>query len=471
MPKFTDYKIADLSLASQGRGEIELAEKEMPGLMCLRSIHEEKPLKGERIVGCLHLTTQTAVLVETLISLGADVRWASCNIFSTHDPAAAALVDKGIPVYAWKGESLKDYWLNIYKTFQFKLGPTLIIDDGGDATLMSHLGLDYETSMSESNSFDFPNVDKELKDLLGSIYKDNPKFWRGIFLTLKGVSEETTTGVHRLSQMEKEKKLMIPAYDVNSSATKSKFDNLYGCRESLADGIKRATNTMIAGKVVHISGYGDVGKGCAQSMRALGACVYISEVDPICALQALMEGYTVLPIEDVVDKADIFVTATGCKDVITYSHMELMKDSAIVCNIGHFDDEIDMATLNKNKVSVKTIKPQVDVYTIQYEDSTHDIVVLASGRLVNLGCANGHPSFVMSMSFTNQVLAQLELSKISLTHRLSPKVYKLNRLQDEQAALLHLKNKSAKLTTLTPEQADYLNVSVSGPFKTDFYRY
>lgn len=439
MPKAAikpDYKVKDISLANWGRTEIELAEKEMPGLMSLREEYgDSKPLKGARIAGSLHMTIQTAVLIETLVKLGAQVRWASCNIFSTQDHAAAAIAKANIPVFAWKGETEEEYWWCNKQTLQFKdkkgnhIGPNMILDDGGDLTSLVHN--DYPELLSE----------------------------------IKGVSEETTTGVHQLYKMLKEGKLKLPAINVNDSVTKSKFDNLYGCRESLVDGIRRATDIMLAGKVAFVAGFGDVGKGSAQSLRNNGARVIVSEVDPICALQAAMEGYEVKRIEDVVKEVDIFVTATGCKDIIRIEHMEKMKDTAIVCNIGHFDVEIQVAALNDYpKIKKQTIKPQVDLYT--FPDG-HRLILLAEGRLVNLGCAMGHPSFVMSNSFTNQVLAQIEL----FTKQYEVGVYTLPKHLDEKVAALHLEQIGVKLTKLTPEQADYLGVKKNGPYKSDIYRY
>ena len=428
---FTDFKVADIGLAAWGRKEITMAEIEMPGLMSLREEYKGKaPLKGARIVGCLHMTIQTAVLIETLVDLGAEVRWSSCNIFSTQDQAAAAIAAAGIPVFAWKGETEEEYEWCIEQTLRGPNGwaPNMILDDGGDVTLIMHQK--------------YPEM---LKDV-------------------RGVSEETTTGVQRLLEMERDGKLMIPAFNVNDSVTKSKFDNLYGCRESLLDGIKAATNVMIAGKVAVIAGYGDVGKGCAAALRGMGAKVVITEIDPICALQAAMEGYTVDTMEEYAGKADIFVTTTGNKDIITIEHMRAMKDRAIVCNIGHFDTEIQVAALRNMKWH--NVKPQVD--EIEFPDGKR-IILLAEGRLVNLGCANGHPSFVMSSSFTNQTLAQIELWTNHKAYE--KKVYVLPKHLDEKVATLHLKKIGAKLTKLSKEQADYLGVSVSGPFKKDWYRY
>ncbi len=464
----TDYKVADIKLAGFGRKEIEIAEKEMPGLMAVRKKYAaEKPLKDARITGSLHMTIQTAVLIETLVELGAKVRWASCNIFSTQDHAAAAIAAVGIPVFAWKGESLEEYWWCTEKALDFGdgLGPNLIVDDGGDATLMIHLGVAAE---KDATVLDTPSegIDEvELKKVLKSILSDQPDRWTRVAQQIKGVSEETTTGVHRLYQMKEEGKLLFPAINVNDSVTKSKFDNLYGCRESLADGIKRATDVMIAGKVAVVAGYGDVGKGCARSLRGYGARVIVTEIDPICALQAAMEGFEVKIMEDAVSEGNIFVTTTGNKDIITADHLAAMKDQAIVCNIGHFDNEIQVARLEKWPGIKRTnIKPQVDKYT--YEDG-HSIFLLAEGRLVNLGCATGHPSFVMSNSFTNQTLAQIELWK----NDYPVDVYRLPKHLDEEVARLHLEQLGVKLTKLTPEQAAYIGVPVEGPYKPDHYRY
>ncbi|OGQ23471.1 MAG: adenosylhomocysteinase [Deltaproteobacteria bacterium RIFCSPLOWO2_02_FULL_44_10] len=427
----TDYKVKDMDLAEWGRKEIQLAEQEMPGLMAIRAKYgKQKPLKGARVAGCLHMTIQTAVLIETLIEIGADVRWSSCNIFSTQDHAAAAVAAAGIPVFAWKGETEKEYDWCIEQTIMFGDKPlNMILDDGGDLTAL--------------------------------LYQKRPELLKHV----KGITEETTTGVHRLYQMQKEGKLKTPCINVNDSVTKSKFDNLYGCRESLADGIKRATDIMIAGKVVVVAGYGDVGKGCAHSMKSLGARVVITEIDPINALQAAMEGYQVVTMDDACRYGDIFVTATGCNHVITGEYMKKMKDKAIVCNIGHFDTEIEMAWFQKHAEVKKTeIKPQVDLYTFQ---DGHSILILAEGRLVNLGCATGHPSFVMSNSFTNQCLAQIEL----WTKEYKPGVYMLPKKLDEEVARLHLEKLGVKLTKLTKEQAEYLDISVDGPYKPEFYRY
>lgn len=463
-----NYKVADINLAEFGRKEIEIAEKEMPGLMSIRKkFGSTKPLTGAKIMGSLHMTIQTAVLIETLVELGADVRWASCNIFSTQDHAAAAIAKAGIPVFAWKGETLAEYWWCTNKALDFGNGegPNLIVDDGGDATLMVHRGYYAEKNAAVLEIPAEGEDEKELNKILGKILKENPNRWQKAAMELKGVSEETTTGVHRLYQMKEEGKLLFPAINVNDSVTKSKFDNLYGCRESLADGIKRATDVMIAGKVVVVAGYGDVGKGCARSMKGYGARVIVTEIDPICALQAAMEGYEVKTMEDALDEGNIFVTTTGNKDVITAIHMSKMNDQAIVCNIGHFDNEIQVAQLeNWTGIKKLNIKPQVDKYT--YEDG-HSIFMLAEGRLVNLGCATGHPSFVMSNSFTNQSLAQIDLWQ----NNYEIGVYRLSKQLDEEVARLHLEQLGVKLTTLSDEQADYLGVSKEGPFKPDHYRY
>ncbi len=464
-----DYKIADIGLADWGRKEIEIAEKEMPGLMSLRKKYEgQKPLAGSRITGSLHMTIQTAVLIETLVDLGADVRWASCNIFSTQDHAAAAVVrDSKVPVFAWKGETLKEYWWCTKQALSFDdgKGPNLIVDDGGDATLLVHMGYEAEKDASildkEAESEEEAEILAILKDTL---QEDNQKWHRAV-KEIKGVSEETTTGVHRLYQMHENGKLLFPAINVNDSVTKSKFDNLYGCRESLADGIKRATDVMIAGKVVVVLGYGDVGKGSARSMRSYGARVIVTEIDPICALQAAMEGFEVSTIDEALKEGNIFVTTTGNKDVITAEHMSRMKDESIVCNIGHFDNEIQVSKLNKwPGIEKINIKPQVDKYV--YEDG-HCIYLLAEGRLVNLGCATGHPSFVMSNSFTNQTLAQLDLWEKDY----EIDVYRLPKYLDEEVARLHLDQLGVKLTKLSPEQAAYIGVKVDGPYKPEHYRY
>ncbi len=462
------YKVKDMALADWGRKEIELAEAEMPGLMALRKKYAaSQPLKGAKISGSLHMTIQTAVLIETLTALGAKVRWASCNIFSTQDHAAAAVAERGVPVFAWKGENLADYWWCTEQALNFGNGegPDLIVDDGGDATLMLHKGIEAEENPAILDVMpkgeDAIQLFARLKDGLA----DDKQKWHKLAAKVRGVSEETTTGVHRLYQMAETKTLRFPAINVNDSVTKSKFDNLYGCRESLADGIKRATDIMIAGKTVVVAGYGDVGKGCAQSMKSYGAKVLITEIDPICALQAAMEGYEVVTMETACTRGNIFVTTTGCCDIVLVKHMEKMPQDAIVCNIGHFDCEIDVAGLEAYPGIVKTqIKPLVDRYT--FPDG-HSILLLAEGRLVNLGCATGHPSFVMSNSFTNQVLAQIELA----SKRHEAKVYTLPKKLDEEVARLHLGRLGAKLTRLTPKQADYIGVHVDGPYKSEFYRY
>lgn len=464
-----EHKVADFSLADFGKKEMQLSEREVPGLMELIKRHsKEKPLKGFKITGSLHMTIQTAMLIQTLYELGADIRWASCNIFSTQDHAASAIAELGYAkVFAWKGESLEEYWwcTEMALTWPDGSGPDLIVDDGGDATLMIHTGYDVENDPSLLEKT-YDNKEFALvMERLALTYKNDPTHWHKIVNKIRGVSEETTTGVHRLYQMEKDGKLLFPAINVNDSVTKSKFDNLYGCRESLADGIKRATDIMIAGKIVCVCGYGDVGKGCAQSMRGFGARVLITEIDPICALQAAMEGYEVLTIESALKVADIFVTTTGNYHVITGDHIMGMKDEAIVCNIGHFDNEIDMGFLENNPKCVRLeIKPQVDKWTLP---NGRSIVVLAEGRLVNLGCATGHPSFVMSNSFTNQVLAQLELA--SKKHE--TKVFILSKKLDEEVARLHLDRLGVKLTTLSKEQAEYIGVPVEGPYKAEHYRY
>ncbi|MBN1279480.1 MAG: adenosylhomocysteinase [Chlorobium sp.] len=463
-----DYKVADITLAEWGRKEIEIAEKEMPGLMATRRKYTgQKPLKGARITGSLHMTIQTAVLIETLVDLGAEVRWASCNIFSTQDHAAAAIAAAGIPVFAWKGETLDEYWWCTRQILEFEggKGPNLIVDDGGDATLMIHLGYKIENNPELLEKIPGNAEEKALFQQLREVYEEDSQRWHKVAEEMKGVSEETTTGVHRLYQMMEKGELLFPAINVNDSVTKSKFDNLYGCRESLADGIKRATDVMIAGKVVVVLGYGDVGKGCAHSMRSYGARVIVTEIDPICALQASMEGFEVTTMEDAVGEGNIFVTTTGNKDVITLEHMKLMRDEAIVCNIGHFDNEIQVDALNNFKGATKlNIKPQVDKYTFENGNS---IYMLAEGRLVNLGCATGHPSFVMSNSFTNQTLAQIEL----WTKEYAIDVYRLPKELDEEVARLHLGQLGVKLTTLSKEQADYLGIPVEGPYKPDHYRY
>ncbi|MDR2820724.1 MAG: adenosylhomocysteinase [Desulfovibrio sp.] len=464
------HKVADIGLAGFGGKEMQLAEKEMPGLMeCMKKYGPQKPLAGLRVTGSLHMTIQTAMLIKTLHALGADIRWASCNIFSTQDHAAAAVAEQGLArVFAWKGESLEDYWwcTEMALTWPDGAGPDLIVDDGGDATLMVHKGVEVENNPALLQE---KHDNKELRSIMDRLvlrHAENPSRWRDAAARIKGVSEETTTGVHRLYQLEAEGRLLFPAINVNDAVTKSKFDNLYGCRESLADGIKRATDVMVAGKCVLIAGYGDVGKGCAQSMRGFGARVLITEIDPICALQAAMEGYEVTTVEDALAEADIFVTCTGNLNVITGAHMEGMKDEAIVCNIGHFDNEIDMAYLERAPgVSKINIKPQVDKWTLR---SGRSILILAEGRLVNLGCATGHPSFVMSNSFTNQTLAQIRLAA---DNTLEKKVYTLPKELDEEVARLHLPRLGAKLTTLTREQADYIGVKVGGPYKAEYYRY
>jgi adenosylhomocysteinase len=466
----SDYKIADLNLWEWGRKEIEIAEKEMPGLMAIREKYaSEQPLKGVRISGSLHMTIQTAVLIETLVALGANVRWASCNIFSTQDHAAAAIAKAGVPVFAWKGETLEEYWWCTEQmlTFPGGLGPQLIVDDGGDATLFIHRGFKAE---NDPSILDEATDNEELQiinNLLKEGLKKDSQRWHKVVKEWKGVSEETTTGVHRLYQMVERGELLVPAINVNDSVTKSKFDNLYGCRESLVDGIKRATDVMIAGKVAVVCGYGDVGKGSAQSLQGLGARVIVTEVDPICALQAAMAGYEVKTVENTLGIGDIYVTTTGNKDIITLEHMKKMKDQAIVCNIGHFDNEIQMAKLNGYKgIKKVNIKPQVDKYIFP---EGHEIFILAEGRLVNLGCATGHPSFVMSNSFSNQTLAQIDLWKNR--DKYEPKVYILPKKLDEEVARLHLEKIGVKLTKLTKEQADYIGVPVEGPFKPEHYKY
>ncbi len=479
-----DYKVKDLSLAEWGRKEIMLAEQEMPGLMAVRAKYgPSKPLKGFKIMGSLHMTVQTAVLIETLVELGADVRWVSCNIFSTQDHAAAAVVvgrpehggapanPKGIPVFAWKGETLQEYWWCTEQAIIWPdgSGPDQIVDDGGDATLLVHKGLEFEKA-GRIPAFDAENDPEEwgvILDLLRSIARRDPGAWRRIAPKIKGVSEETTTGVHRLYEMQKAGTLLFPAINVNDSVTKSKFDNLYGCRHSLIDGLNRATDVMLSGKVAMICGYGDVGKGCAQALKGQGCRIVIAEIDPICALQAAMEGYQVGTVEDWVEKIDIFITTTGNFGIITAAHMGRMKDKAIVGNIGHFDNEIDMAGLKKIKGIHKTnIKPQYDMWT--FPDG-HSVLVLAEGRLLNLGCATGHPSFVMSASFTNQVLAQIELAQNQQQYE--KKVYTLPKILDEEVARLHLGKLGAKLTKLTEKQAAYIGVPVDGPYKPEHYRY
>jgi adenosylhomocysteinase len=463
-----DCKVADISLAAFGHKEIELAEKEMPGLMSLRAKYgEEKPLQGVRVMGSLHMTIQTAVLIKTLVELGADVRWASCNIFSTQDHAAAAIADLGIPVYAWKGETLEEYWwcTKMALSWPGGKGPQLIVDDGGDATLMLHLGVDAEKDATILDKHVTAEDEVELFKILKSTIAEDNKYFHNLVADLKGVSEETTTGVHRLYQMMERGELLIPAINVNDSVTKSKFDNLYGCQESLADGIKRATDIMIAGKIVVVCGYGDVGKGCARSMRSYGARVLVTEIDPICALQASMEGFEVTTVEEALAEGNIFVTTTGNRDIIRVEHMENMLDGAIVCNIGHFDNEIQVEKLKQvNGVKIDNIKPQVDRYFFPKGNS---IILLAEGRLVNLGCATGHPSFVMSNSFTNQVLAQIDLWK----NNYEVGVYRLPKYLDEEVARLHLEHVGAKLTKLSDEQAAYIGVDKQGPYKPEHYRY
>ncbi len=462
------YKVKDMSLAEWGRKEISIAEKEMPGLVSVRKKYStQKPLKGARITGSLHMTIQTAVLIETLVELGADVRWASCNIFSTQDHAAAAIAAAGIPVFAWKGETLEEYWWCTAQalTFPNGMGPNLIVDDGGDATLLIHLGYKAEKDASALNKKAENHEEQVILNLLKSVLAHDNQKWHRLVSEWKGVSEETTTGVHRLYQMMEKGELLVPAINVNDSVTKSKFDNLYGCRESLADGIKRATDVMIAGKVVVVCGYGDVGKGCAKSMRAYGARVIVTEIDPICALQAAMEGFEIKTIEEALNEGNIYVTTTGNCDVITLEHMLQMKDQAIVCNIGHFDNEIQVDKLNTAKgVRKETVKPQVDQY---FFPDGRSIFILAEGRLVNLGCATGHPSFVMSNSFTNQTLAQLELWQ----KKFDVGVYRLPKHLDEEVARLHLEQLGVKLTLLTPKQAQYIGVPVEGPYKPEHYRY
>jgi adenosylhomocysteinase len=464
------YKVADLGLADWGRKEITIAEQEMPGLMAIRNKYAaEKPLAGVRVTGSLHMTIQTAVLIETLTSLGAEVRWASCNIFSTQDHAAAAIAATGVPVFAWKGESLEEYWDCTLQALTHRggTGPQLVVDDGGDVTLLIHKGYELENGDGWVNTPSGNHEEQVIKDLLKRVHAEDPKHWHKVVKEWRGVSEETTTGVHRLYKMMEQGKLLIPAINVNDSVTKSKFDNLYGCRESLADGIKRATDVMVAGKVAVICGYGDVGKGSSHSLRGMGARVIVTEVDPINALQAAMEGFEVTTIEDTLGRGDIYVTCTGNVDIITLEHMKKMKDQAIVCNIGHFDNEIQMDLLNSEKgVEKLNIKPQVDKYT--FPDG-HAIFVLAEGRLVNLGCATGHPSFVMSNSFANQTLAQLDLWKNKDTYKVA--VYTLPKKLDEEVARLHLEKIGVKLTTLTPKQAEYLGVAVEGPYKPEMYRY
>ncbi len=465
---FTDYKVADLSLAAWGRKEIQIAETEMPGLMALREeFGAQQPLKGARITGSLHMTIQTAVLIETLTALGAQVRWASCNIYSTQDHAAAAIAAAGIPVFAWKGESLEDYWWCTEQILNWPdgKGPNMLLDDGGDATLLVHKGVEFEAKGAVPSAE--ANANEEWKVILATLKRSlaaSPKHWTKIAADIRGVTEETTTGVHRLYQMQERGELLFPAMNVNDSVTKSKFDNLYGCRESLLDGIKRATDVMIAGKICVVLGYGDVGKGCAQAFRGMGATVWVTEIDPICALQAAMEGYRVVTMDDAAAHGDIFVTATGNVHVINHAHMQSMKNQTIVCNIGHFDSEIEIAALEK--YTWDEIKPQVD--HVIFPDGKK-IIILAKGRLVNLGCATGHPSFVMSASFSNQTIAQIEL--FNHAPKYEKKVYVLPKHLDEKVARLHLKKVGAKLTQLTKEQAEYIGVPSDGPYKPNHYRY
>jgi adenosylhomocysteinase len=473
-PTAAAYKVADMSLADWGRKEISIAEYEMPGLVSIRNKYAAgKPLAGVRITGSLHMTIQTAVLIETLVALGADVRWASCNIFSTQDHAAAAIAAAGVPVFAWKGESLEEYWWCTNQALDHDgKGPQLVVDDGGDVTLLIHKGYELENGDGWVNTPSESHEEKVIKDLLKSVHAEDPQRWHRVVKEWRGVSEETTTGVHRLYKMKEQGKLLVPAINVNDSVTKSKFDNLYGCRESLADGIKRATDVMVAGKVAVICGYGDVGKGSAHSLRGMGARVIVTEIDPINALQAAMEGFEVTTIEDTLGRGDIYVTCTGNVDIITFEHMKKMKDQAIVCNIGHFDNEIQMDQLNTAEgVEKINIKPQVDQYNFPAEGGkpAHSIFVLAEGRLVNLGCATGHPSFVMSNSFANQTLAQLDLWANKDTYAVD--VYTLPKKLDEEVARLHLEKIGVKLTTLSPKQAEYLGVAVEGPYKPETYRY
>ena len=467
-PAFSDYKVADISLAEWGRKEIAIAETEMPGLMALREeFGKDKPLKGARISGSLHMTIQTAVLIETLVELGAEIRWASCNIFSTQDHAAAAIAAAGIPVFAWKGETIEEYWWCTEQMLTWPDGgtPNMILDDGGDATLLVHKGVEFEKAGKVPDAKAGDNEEwVAILDVLRRSLKSSSNKWQQIADSVKGVTEETTTGVHRLYQMQESGELLFPAMNVNDSVTKSKFDNLYGCRESLIDGIKRATDVMVAGKICVVLGYGDVGKGCAQAFRGMGATVWVTEIDPICALQAAMEGYRVVDMNEAAKFGDIFVTTTGNVSVINHDHMQAMKNEAIVCNIGHFDSEIDIASLEKYQW--EEIKPQVD--HVIFPDGKR-IIILAKGRLVNLGCATGHPSFVMSASFTNQVMAQMEF--FNHADKYENKVYVLPKLLDEKVARLHLKKIGADLTTLSQEQADYINVPLEGPYKPEHYRY
>ena len=463
-----DYKVADISLAEWGHKEIRIAETEMPGLMALREeFGAEQPLAGCRIMGSIHMTIQTAVLIETLVALGAEVRWVSCNIYSTQDHAAAAIADQGIPVFAWKGETIEDYWWCTEQALLWPDGklPNMILDDGGDATLLVHKGVEFEKAGAIPATKDDDNEEyKAILDVLRRTISGGSTTWQDTAASIKGVTEETTTGVHRLYEMQEKNELLFPAMNVNDSATKSKFDNLYGCRESLIDSIKRATDVMIAGKICVVLGYGDVGKGCAQAFRGMGATVWVTEIDPICALQAAMEGYRVVEMNDAASMGDIFVTTTGNVSVIDHDHMAAMKNEAIVCNIGHFDSEINIASLENYEW--EEIKPQVD--HVIFPDGKR-IIILAKGRLVNLGCATGHPSFVMSASFTNQVMAQIEFYKNSESYE--NKVYILPKILDEKVARLHLAKVGANLTALSQEQADYINVPVDGPFKPEHYRY
>ena len=465
-----EYKVADLGLADWGRKEISIAEHEMPGLMAIREKYaSEKPLTGVRVTGSLHMTIQTAVLIETLVELGADVRWASCNIFSTQDHAAAAIAASGVPVFAWKGESLEEYWWCTYQALRHSdgKGPQLVVDDGGDVTLLIHKGYELEEGSEWADTSSSNHEETVIKDLLKQVHREDPQRWHKIAKEWRGVSEETTTGVHRLYKMQEAGKLLVPAINVNDSVTKSKFDNLYGCRESLADGIKRATDVMMAGKIAVICGYGDVGKGSAHSLRGMGARIIVTEIDPINALQAAMEGFEVTTLEDTLGRGDIYVTCTGNLDVVTLEHMQYMKDQAIVCNIGHFDNEIQVDRLNGAQGVQRTnIKPQVDMYS--FPDG-HSIFLLAEGRLVNLGCATGHPSFVMSNSFSNQTLAQIDLWKNRDSYQIG--VYTLPKKLDEEVARLHLEKIGVKLTSLTDKQAEYLGVPMEGPYKADHYRY
>ncbi|MDR1747315.1 MAG: adenosylhomocysteinase [Tannerella sp.] len=467
-PNGLPFKVADIQLADFGRKEIEIAEHEMPGLMALRRKYADRqPLKGARITGSLHMTIQTAVLIETLVKLGADVRWASCNIFSTQDHAAAAIAATGVPVFAWKGESLEEYWWCTEQALRFPggKGPNMIVDDGGDASLLFHWGYRAENDPESIRRKGHNHEEQVILNTLQSILDEDPQRWHRMLAEMKGISEETTTGVHRLYQMMERGELLVPAINVNDSVTKSKFDNLYGCRESLADGIKRATDVMIAGKVVVVAGYGDVGKGCAHSMRSYGARVIITEIDPICALQAAMEGFEVTTMEEAVGEGNVFVTTTGNCDIITIDHIKAMRDQAIICNIGHFDNEIQVDQLvHFPGIRHLNIKPQVDKYT--FPDG-HSVFLLAEGRLVNLGCATGHPSFVMSNSFTNQTLAQIDLWQ----NTYQTGVYCLPKYLDEEVARLHLERIGVKLTQLTKKQADYIGVPVEGPYKADHYRY